>query len=84
MACNQKLIGMSTGTAPDCGPWPSGTSPALGWSVFTEKPSGREGEVGNVSPGRTSDEKKSKWTSKCNFFTSCQKFKKIWKKFLQD
>ncbi len=84
MACNQKLIGMSTGTAPDCGPWPGGTSPALRWSVFTVKPRGRGGRSAMCLRVRTSDEKKSKWNSKCNFFTSCQKFRKIWKTFLQD
>jgi hypothetical protein len=32
----------------------------------------------------TSDKKTSKWTSKGHFLTSCQKFKKIHKKFLQE
>jgi hypothetical protein len=34
--------------------------------------------------GQTSDKKMSKWMSKHHFLTSCQKFKKIWKIYLQD
>jgi hypothetical protein len=33
---------------------------------------------------RTSDKKMSKWKSKHHFLMSCQKFKKIWKTFLQE
>jgi hypothetical protein len=48
MARDQKLIGIMTGATPDCGPHPSETSPALGWSVIAVKQSGREGDWENV------------------------------------
>ncbi len=44
----RKLIGMLTGAAPHCGPRPGATSPAIRWSVFAVKLSGRGG-VGNMS-----------------------------------
>jgi hypothetical protein len=54
----------------------------IGWSVYTVKLSGR-GVSAIWIHGPTSDKKTSKWTSKHNFWTSCQKFKNICKTFLQ-
>ncbi len=72
-----------TGAAPYCGPLPGGTSPGLRWSVIAVKPSGRGG-FGRGRRGPTSDKNTSKWMSKHHFLRSCQKFKKIWKTFLQE
>jgi hypothetical protein len=58
-ARDQKLIGMLTGAAPHCGPRPSGTSPAISWSVYTVKLSGRRGSAICLR-GPTSDKKTSK------------------------
>ncbi len=58
-------------------------SPA--WVVcISSKPGGRGWGFGRGRRGWTSDENMSKWTSKCYFLRSCQKFKKIWKTFLQE
>ncbi len=45
---DQSLTVMLTGTAPNCRPQPSRTSPALKWSVIVVKPSKR-GLVGRVA-----------------------------------
>ncbi len=50
-----------TGAAPDCGPRPGRTSPALRWSVYAVKPGGRGG-FGRGRRGLISDENTSKWT----------------------
>jgi hypothetical protein len=44
MAWDWKLIGILTGTMPDCRPQKIGTSPAFGWSERAVKPSRSEGE----------------------------------------
>ncbi len=75
------LTGMLNGAAPDCGPRPGRTSPALRWSVIAVKPN-RKGGSARLHRNWTSDEKMSKWTSKHHFLTSCQKYRKIWKMFL--
>ncbi len=47
-ARDRKLIGIQTGTVPDCGPQPSRTAPHLGWSEIAVKPSGMGG--GRAAP----------------------------------
>jgi hypothetical protein len=43
VAHDQKLIGILSGTATDCGPQPGRTSPAFGCSVIAVKPRGKVG-----------------------------------------
>ncbi len=48
----EKKNAILTGIAPHCGPQPSGTSPALGWSILAVKPSRRGGgQQGSVAAG---------------------------------
>jgi hypothetical protein len=77
---------MLTGTTPDCGPQPSGTSPALKWSVIALKLSGKRGSAEFYSyHNRIFDKNTSTWAFKNNYFlTSCLKFKKIQRTFLQE
>ncbi len=72
---------MLTDAAPQYKPQSGGTSPTLECSVFAEKPCEREG-VGNVLPRPDFWQKNFKIDIKTSFFTSYQKFKKIWKIFL--
>ncbi len=72
-----------TDAMPDCGPQPGGTSPTLRSSVIAVKPSGRGG-VGMVSPQPNIWQKYPKIDVNMSSLTSYQKFKKIWKIFLQE
>jgi hypothetical protein len=72
-------MGMLTGAALHCGPWPTGFSPVLGWSVMAVKPV----EAGGLT-GLRRDWTFDKKISKHHFLTSCSKFNKIWNKFLQE
>jgi hypothetical protein len=78
-ARDRKLTGMFTGAVPGCGTRHGGTSSALGWSVIAVKPSRR----GGGWQGLTVTGFRQKYV-KTSFFKLCQKFKKIWKTFLQE
>ncbi len=66
-ACDRKLIVMLTGAAPHCRPRPGRTSPAISWSVYTVKLSGRGGSAICLR-GPTSDKKNVKMDVKSSFF----------------
>jgi hypothetical protein len=53
LAWDQKLIGILSGTAPDCEPQPGGTSPTVRWSVIAVKQSGRGGGGGQKGGATT-------------------------------
>jgi hypothetical protein len=82
-ARHQKLIGIMTGTTPDCGPHPGGTSPALGWSVLVVKQSGREGDWENVMMGRLLM-KICQMEVKMSFFDIMSEVQKDQETFLQE
>jgi hypothetical protein len=48
-ARDRKQFGNPTGAAPDFGPQPGRTSPALGWSVLAVKPRGGGGRQGGTA-----------------------------------
>ncbi len=64
---DQKLTGMLTCAAPDCGLQTGGNHLTLRWSVIAVKPSRRGGSAWSRR-SRIFDGKTPKWTSKCHFF----------------
>jgi hypothetical protein len=69
MAQDQKLIGILTGTAPDCGSQPVETSPTLVWSEIAVKTDRKGG--GRKAPWP--DFISLKMYVKHNFLTLCMK-----------
>jgi hypothetical protein len=75
---------MLTGAVPDSGPQPSGTFSTLGWTVIAVKPSGRRGGQQGHAVTRFLTKIHKKTDVKTTFLTSCLKFKKIRRIFLQE
>ncbi len=76
-------FGMLTDATPYYGQQPSKTSSMLGWSVITIKSVGSR-KVSRVAPRQNFWRKNVKLDIKTSFITSCEKFKKICKTFLQE